>query len=349
MSKKKRLAIVLPCIIVGSLCLLYFGGGYAASLIVQEALFGKRLSSLPEEESFSTLTYYGRDDCPDLSSRQEVSFPSGGNELKGYFYQAKEAKGTFLFAHGIHGYADDYCAPLQSYLLREGYSVFAFDLTASGRSEGEGISSLAQGAYDVKAALEYLFLQSDFYAPLSNLYLAGYSWGAYSVAASLNFAYQSSVKGVLCLSGFDNPEEEMLSLARNYAGFFADFNSLTFDWGLATRCGEERHLSASEGILSSGAKACLIHGEEDKTVPLDGSIYGKLEEGGTVKKILREGFSHDRPWVSEEAKEKTEALRERASSLGLDAYRSSLGEEEKASANELDAKLLGEALDFLEE
>ena len=349
MSKKKRLAIVLPCLIAGSFCLLYFLGGYLASLIVQGALFGRRLSSVPEEKSFSTLTYYDRDDCPDLSSRLEVDFPSGENSLKGYFYQAKEAKGTFLFAHGIHGYADDYCAPIQSYLLEEGYSVFAIDLTASGRSQGEGIYSLAQGAYDVKAALEYLFAQSDFYAPLSNLYLAGYSWGAYSVAASLNFSYQSSVKGVLCFSGFDNPKEEMLSLARNYVGFLADFNSLTFDWGLATKMGEDRYLSASEGILASGAKACIIHGDEDITVPLSGSIYEKLEESGEVKKFLRQGYSHDRPWLSEEAKEKTESLREKASSLGLEAYESSLSEEEKASANELDGKLLGEALVFLEE
>ena len=347
MRKKKRLAILLPCIIIPSLCLLFFGGGFVAALIVPDALLNKRLSRMPEEKSFATVVYYAHEDYPSLEKRKEVDFSSGGNKLKGYFYEAKEAKGTFLFAHGIHGYADDYTSMVQDCVLSKGYSVFAIDLTASGRSEGEGISSLAQGAYDVKAALEYLFSQGDFYAPLSNLYLAGYSWGAYSVAASLNFSYQSKISGVLCFSGFDNPEEAMLSSAREYVGFLADMTSLTFDWGLAAKTGEDRHLSASQGILTSGVKAYLVHGEEDDTVRLSCSIYNKLKEGAQVKKTLREGYSHARPWLSESAWENTKTLQKRANSMGLDAFEASLSEEEKASSNIIDEALMDEALDFL--
>ncbi len=347
MSKKRRKGIRIALIVVGSLCLCYFGGGYVAGLCVQNALFGKRLSNAEEARSFSSLLYYSRNDYETLKSRKEITFQSGGNELRGYFYEASEAKGTFVFAHGINGYADDATAMVQDAILRRGYSVFAVDLTASGRSQGEGLSSLAQGAYDIKAALEYLFTQTAFYAPLSSLFLAGYSWGAYSVAASLNFSYQSKVSGVLCFSGFDSPEGEMLGVARNYAGFFADMNSLTFDWALATRCGEDRHLSASKGILSSGAKAYIVHGDEDSTVSLSVSIYQALEGGEKVKKNLKKGYGHTRPWLSESSAEISKTLQNRANQMNLDEFESSLSQEEKTSANLIDESLIDEALSFL--
>ncbi len=349
MKKKKRLALLVPLVVIGSLCLLYFLGGYIAALIIPDAIFGHRLSKVDEDKSFSTIVYYSQKDYPSLNNRIVVTFPSGGNNLTGYFYQANEAKGTFVFAHGIYGYADDETAMIQNAILEAGYSVFAIDLTASGRSEGEGISSLAQGAYDVQSALNFLFTETEFYAPLSNLYLAGYSWGAYSVSASLNFDYPSKIGGVLCFSGFDNPEGEMIVMARNYVGFFADMNSLTLDWGLATKIGDDRHLSGSQGILNSGVKAYVAQGDEDATVPLSSSLYNELEESSTVKKVLRKGRNHIRPWLSEGSEEATKTLQNQAEQMGLEAFEKSLDEETKASANQIDEELIKDALSFLTE
>ena len=347
-KRKKRKGLLVSAIVLLSLCALYFGGGYLAGLLVPSLIFSGRQSEKGEGEgSFASLTYENRGDCPSLSNRKEVAFLSGENSLKGYFYQAKDAKGTFLFAHGMHGHADDATAMVQDWILSEGYSVFAIDLTASGASEGEGISSLAQGAYDVKAALDYLFNQTDFYAPMSDLYLCGYSWGAYSVAASLNFDYPSKISGVLCFSGFETPEGEMVALARNYIGFLADMNALTLDWGMATRVGEDRFLSASEGILSSGAKAYLVHGDQDATVPLDASLYQSLGEGEKVKKKLKKGFGHTRPWIEPSSLEKCKELEARYEEKGSEEYRKGLTEEEKEEANRIDEETMKEALSFL--
>ncbi len=347
MKKKKRLAILIPSIVVGSLCLLYFGGGYIAALIVPDAIFARRLSTINDEKSFAKIAYYSQKDYPSLSNRTEVDFASGDHKLKGYFYQAKDAKGTFVFAHGIHGYADDETAMIQNSILGEGYSVFSIDLTASGRSEGDGIKSLAQGAYDVQAALNYLFTQNEFYVPLTSLYLAGYSWGAYSVSASLNFDYPSAISGVLCFSGFDNPEGEMIALARNCVGFLADMNAPVFDWGLATKIGDDRFLSGSKGILNSGAKAYLVQGDEDTTVPLSCSLYNALEESSKVKKVLREGRSHIRPWLSESSEEETKTLQNQANQTDLETFEENLDEEMRASANQIDESLMEEAMAFL--
>ena len=347
MKKKKRLAILIPSIVIGSLCLLYFGGGYIAALIIPDAIFGNRLSTINDEKSFAKIAYYSQKDYPALNNRTEVTFASGDHSLTGYFYQAKEAKGTFVFAHGIHGYADDETAMIQNSILEAGYSLFAIDLTASGRSEGEGIKSLAQGAYDVKAALNYLFAQNQFYTPLSNLYLAGYSWGAYSVSASLNFGYPSKVSGVLCFSGFDNPEGEMIALARNYVGFLADMNTPVFDWGLATKIGDDRHLSGSQGILNSGAKAYLVQGDEDTVAPLSCSLYNALEDSPKVKRVLREGRGHSRPWLSESSEEATKTLQNQANQTDLETFEKNLDKETRASANRIDESLIEDALSFL--
>lgn len=347
-KKKVRDGLLLAVIIAISLGVAYFGGGYLAGLFVPSSIFSGRQSEKGKgEKSFASLTYDDRDDFPSLSFRKEVAFPSGGNSLKGYFYQAEEAKGTFLFAHGLHGHSDDATAMVQDWIYRQGFSVFAIDLTASGGSEGEGISSLAQGAYDVKAALEYLFAQTDFFAPMGNLYLCGYSWGAYSAAASLNFDYPFKISGVLCFSGFETPEGEMIALARNYVGFLADMNALTLDWGMATRVGEDRFLSASQGILSSGAKAYLVHGGEDSTVPLGASVYQCLDEGEKVKKKIKEGFGHVRPWVEASSRKKSEDLEKRCAEQGLEEYGKALSGREKEEANRIDEETMREAISFL--
>lgn len=347
MRQKKRRLILLPCLIVVGLCLCYFLGGYAAALIVNDAMFGGRLSSAEPERSFATVLYNRREDYPLLKKRQEVNFASGGNLLRGYFYEVKKAKGTFVCVHGIKGSSDDETAMVQNALVEAGYSVFSFDLTSSGRSEGEGIYSLAQGAHDVKEAINYLYNGMDFYADLENLYLMGYSWGAYSVSASLNFELPCPVKGVLCFSGFVSPKEAMLATARSYVGFFADMNSLTLDWGLATKSGEDRHLSGKEGILSSGVRAYLVQGDEDDVVPSSSSLYEAFDSSAKVKKKLRKGFGHIRPWVSESSAKISKTLQKRADSVGLDEFEASLSEEEKASANVFDESLLEEALSFL--
>lgn len=351
MKKGKKKAFIVTCSVLGGLYLLYFLGGYASAILVSDALFAQRQSDPSSRlDDFSEATFSTRRDYPRLAERVEVEFPSQGNTLHGYFYSPEDPKGTFLFAHGLKGWADDCGAMIQDFLLREGYCVFAFDMRASGNSGGEGLTSLADGAYDVKSALDYLFAQNEFYAPMGELFLAGYSWGAYSVGAALNFDYPSPVKGVLAFSGFVDPEAEMIEMARNYIGPLADFNSLTLDWGLATKAGEDRRLSASKGILSSNCKAFLVQGDEDKTVPLESSLYSSMEESEKVRKILRKGFTHTRPWIAEESKDFCEGeLRPLFHELGREGYLAYLKDQPdaKKKANQIDEDLLRGALSFL--
>ncbi len=345
---KKKKVIVISSSIVISLCLLYFLGGYVACLCVNSALFNRRLSTGDSLNDFDALTCKTRVDYPSLSKRQEVGFKSSsGDDLKGYFYSVDDPKGTFVVVHGLNDYSDGPIAAIDDFLLGQGYDVFAFDLSSSGNSGGEGISSLAQGVYDVRSALEFLFSQNEFYAPLSSLYLLGYSWGAYSVCASLNYAYTSPISGVISISGFDTMEGEMLAMARNYVGGFADFNALTFDWGLSSIAGEDRHLSSKEGINSFSGKAYLVHGSEDSTVPLSASTYEAVLESARVKKRLKEGFTHSYPWISENALKTRKELLTRYEELGKEASYS-LSQQEKDSANEIDEAVLLDAIAFLE-
>ena len=99
------------------------------------AFFSRRFSS-PESfaESLDSFIYLSRKDLPELSSPEEVYFPSGQNTLHGYLYRADSAKGLILYVHGLMGSSEDKYAIPQAYFLRKGYDVLAIDFTASGRS-----------------------------------------------------------------------------------------------------------------------------------------------------------------------------------------------------------------------
>lgn len=154
--------------------------------------------------------------------------------LRGYLYRNGLSKGLVLYVHGIKGQADDYYAIGEDYFVRKGYDVFAIDLTASGRSEGMGIDGLHQSALDVKAAYEYIRSRGDFeHCPI---YFFGHSWGAYGVAASLNFPNVRPC-AIAAMSGFNTPLEEMLALPSSALGIPLDIGKEDLKAALKAREG----------------------------------------------------------------------------------------------------------------
>jgi len=259
-----------------------------------------------------SLVYLFRDDFPSLSFREVVSFPSCGNTLKGYLYRTAQTwhKGLVLYVHGLTGQADDIYAIGQDRFLSAGYDVFAIDLTASGRSGGNGIPGLHQSALDVKAATEYLSTRGDLNG--MPLFFFGHSWGAYGVAASLNFA---SVRphAVAAVSGFDNPLAEMMAIPQEKVGFPIPVDRAPLEEALRRRAGEHYSLSASRGIAESGVPALVVHGQDDHTVPFAVSTYAMLGTSHAEKLLLPGGhmdlfFSPEAASRAKETKQKAGAM-----------------------------------------
>ena len=102
--------------------------------VILDGFFSGRFSDTKKYfESIHSLIEMNQRDFPDLAQRELVTFPSGKNILQGYLYHKENPKGLILYVHGLKGMADDqYAMGIHEFLVR-GYSVFAFDLTCSGR------------------------------------------------------------------------------------------------------------------------------------------------------------------------------------------------------------------------
>lgn len=317
-----------------------FGGFYAQKIVMSNVFDTRRVSQFPKR------LFFQREDYPALAEREEVSFPSGEETLKGSIYRSPLDKGLVLFAHGIGGNRDDQTAILQDYLLGKGYDVFCFDLTSSGESSGAGIHGLHQSAYDVKAALEYLSSREDI--DLDRLVFMGYSWGAYGAVASLNFDLPAYPQAIVSFAGFADPEIEMLGMARNYIGGFADFSRWQLDWGLACRAGgDNARLSALEAMKKHSITSyVLVQGDKDTTVPLEASTFeAASKEGLSFSGYLRKGYTHVGLWLEEEAREFAEEMQAYYESLSGEnkeerfrEYMDSRGG--KARASKLDLALM---------
>lgn len=324
-----------------ALVVLYFGGGIAAELIVNANVFARH------NEEMDKLVKT-RKDYALLDAREELSFVSGNNTLKAYFYKASPSKGTIIASHGLNGRADGPDAAYQAWFLKEGYSVCAVDLTASGESEGTSINGLHQSAYDIKAAYDYLAKNEKLE---KKVFLCGHSWGGYGVAASLGLGVEAS--GVITFSAFDNPFDTMVQYAERYVGVLATISLPPFYLAESMAFGQEVFRSASSALKDSTTKALIIHGEADASIPLDSiSLYARAKELPNVGTITLPSIGHMRPWLSLEAHRyygelhaEYEKLKNDGDESKIEAF---LNNVDRDKSSELNDALFGEIRRFLE-
>ena len=235
--------------------------------IAVSAFLNRRISTMEEyEDSFASLLYPSRHDYPELQEREVVSFRSGTNELKGYLYRVLAPRGIVLCVHGYHSLSDNANANFQAFFVRQGFDVFAMDLTACGRSDGFSIVGMQQAAFDVVAAETYLSSRPSL--ALLPLYLFGHSWGAYGVLASLNF--NTTPKAVFAFSGFTDPVSLMLGSAESKVGTIPEAQKEGLIEALKERDPNHYRLSAVTGIENAKhTDVYLFHGEEDKAISKD--------------------------------------------------------------------------------
>ena len=96
---------------------------------------------------------------PDWIHQKEVEFVSGKNKLKGYiFWNAKDNKLSEKIIVLVHGYGvtyKDYEIEIEEFVKRK-YSVFAYDMTGCGMSQGKKIGGFSQFLLDAQSAIKYV-------------------------------------------------------------------------------------------------------------------------------------------------------------------------------------------------
>lgn len=257
-TKKTRLKIALT--ITASVLVVIFAAGMIVTSVLMRKNFSRGDYRDPRFSAYYRWEHFQAD-----YPRDEVSFKSGKNTLKGFIYGKDNDKGLIVFAHGIGGGHEGYINELL-WFVDNGWRVFAYDGTGSGYSEGSGTRGLQQSALDLNAALT--FAEGDERLSGMPVLLMGHSWGGYAAAAVLNYSH--NITGVVSISGYNKPIDMIMEWVEDIGPvryimypFVQIYNKSLF--------GRYSGLTAVGGINSSSTPVLVIHGKNDETVGYDKS------------------------------------------------------------------------------
>ena len=259
MKRKKIFRITAVTLVI--LILSYFVVGYIITSKEMAKNFGR--GDYPDKSKSATWFYeHYENEYP----REEVSFKSGENTLKGFIYGMDNDKGLIVFAHGIGGGHESYISMLTQ-LVDCGWRIFTYDCTGSGYSEGESSVGLAQSVIDLDNALTYA--EGDERLNSLDTFVLGHSWGGYASAAILNFDHD--IKAVVSMSGYNTPFEELTERCDSmFGGWGKLIYPLIWIYNKA-EFGSNSSYSAVDGINKSGIPVLIVHGNKDEIIAFDGA------------------------------------------------------------------------------
>lgn len=263
LSKTKR-RIKKVCIILIVTVLSYVLVSMAGSVIAFKFIFARTGTVNAFEITYEDIdkTRY---------PREEVYFPSGGNRLFGCIYTPKsESRGLVMVVNGTNCCIDRHL-PEIIWFIDHGYSVFTFENTGVGKSDGDGTVGITQARLDTAAAIGYIG-KDDKLSKLP-LLLYGHSLGAYAAAAALEDAPE--VKAAVCVSGFNSPNENMRFNAKKYVGILADIQYPFMCLQNYFLFGDKSDDTAIDAINESNKPVLIVGGNSDDTVPDEISILNK--------------------------------------------------------------------------
>ena len=353
MARKSKKRSVLKTILTILILLLLaaFITGYVFTARYMDGYFPRYDAPDPKFTAAYDYDHYAAD-----YPRQEVSFRSGDNLLKGYIYGLNNDKGVIVFAHGIGASHLSYMSTITS-MVDRGWRVFAYDATGTWTSEGKNTVGLGQSAADLDRAVTFVENNSVF--ANMPIFVMGHSWGGYASAAVLNLDHD--IKGCVSMSGYSTPMAELCEYAD---GVLGDKSVLTypFIWTYnKLHCGRFSSLSAVDGLNRSGVPALIIHGDNDDVIKYYGasiiSNQGRITNPNvqyytfeTEGKDTHNGFFHTSEYLeyyNTELKAADEALKNNkdATDEEIEAYFSSV---DKEKFNAVNPDLINIIDDFLE-
>ncbi len=289
MRRLKKILIIFVSLVLAFVLII----NPIASIIIYEAIFSERYEPSPWRT-------YSTDFFDDLAVTS-VELSGTGERLVGFKYSnptVTEPKGVVVFAHGLGGGGHNVYMPLIDAFTDLGYLVFTYDATGNGESDGDDTNGLPQGPMDLERAIDTALSDPDYSA--LPLYLAGHSWGAYSVGAVL--ASYPQVKGAVMFAGFDYSPDMMEVRAADYAGsFLASVAIPTVALYERLKFGDYASLSVSDSIADSDALVMIVHSTDDKTVPPSvgyDKYYERFNDDPRVTFLLYENRGHNNLYYS---------------------------------------------------
>ena len=261
-SLKKVLVIIIAALIV--FCAI----SMAATKFIYDSIFTRYDAPIEIPYECSYL----------IDARETKTYPSGDVLLKAHLYRADEEiskNALIVLAPGFNAGADSYITQIAS-LLKEGWSVFAFDPTGCKASGGENSVGFAQEVLDLEATLKSVENCGRF--GYNDIVLLGHSRGGY--AACLMLERDFDISAVVSISGVNSSMAAVIGSAEDKIGPLAYLN-YGFLWGYQSLIfgAETISLQADEVIDSCDTPVLILHGKNDTEVPSDKySIYSYKDE-----------------------------------------------------------------------
>lgn len=246
-SSKKKSFVKVLCIIISALIFLSALGFFATKIIYDNI--------------------FSRYDGTVAATGDEYDFDCGSRRLAGYFYDGASRSALIVMAVGQNSSAGEYNEHI-SLFLRRGFSVFIFDPTGCGKSEGASSVGFCQELYDLECALEFVNSKDDF--GCKHLFLFGFSRGGYAACCALRGDY--GVDAVVSVAGANSAMECIMDASYEkvgavcYANYFNLWLYQAMLFGLP-----DLSLTAAGELAQTDVPVLLIHGKNDTLIRLDGA------------------------------------------------------------------------------
>ncbi len=281
------------------------------------------------------------DRVSDRLMRERFTFPSDGVECAGYFYPAKPSKGLVAFAHGLHTGADDYLSIFE-FIVKNGYSVIAFDGKGTYDSKGDSTVGLSEALVELDHLLD--FVRETPGLQDMPLYVLGHSCGGFAASAVLLLhpEIRASVtmsamkdantmivgKGFLYSSILGVPETKMTAafLEETQKGLFGSYTEL----------------NGVRAVNESSCPILIAHGIKDMVVDYwsDLALIHHREEMRTENVFYYTGQgacgAHDTVWRSADAVQYQEDVKKEIERTKKSLGRSFTREDEAAIVSRVD-------------
>ena len=256
-------------LIAASALLVLAGVTVLVFYVFATVLLKKNFRRMDFEANTESISY---EDIKDRFPREEFTFKSKKNALSAYLYRAGSGDDLVVYVHGMCPGHQAYLSDIIS-LLQRGFSVFTYDFTGTGSSEGDGYCGINQQFFDLPCAVEFLRSKDQF--GFKDVFLYGHSMGGYAVACCRDSIFSS----VVSISGFDSPVKELVSaFATGKSKFFKLLAELMIRVKYFIDQGPVYDLKAHEVLKDTDLYTLVIHGSEDELVPFeDISVVSKKD------------------------------------------------------------------------
>ncbi len=252
LSRYQKILITSIALITGLSCTVV-----SSSLLAYNTLFTRY--ERPNYVLHAGNYYYER--MQNQLYREEFYFTSNKERLKGYFYPALYSKGLVVVSHGYHAGADDYL-PIIQYLVNANFSVFAYDMTGTYDSGGDGLVGWCQSLIDLDYALKHVSSREEFNR--QPLFLLGHSWGGYAVTSVL--ALHKNVKACAAIAPMNNASTIMVEKIGQYVGKFANLPKPVIDAYQKYLFKDYVEHNGVKGINSVDIPVLIAHGVDDEII-----------------------------------------------------------------------------------